>query len=49
MHLMVDNNTLFSYVSNYNIIGYSVQWEEESTVVSCIHTLKDTSTDSEVS
>ncbi len=29
-------------------IGYEVHWEEESTVVSCIHTLSEASIDFEV-
>ena len=29
-------------------LGYEVQWEEESTVVSCTHTLTEAATNSEV-
>lgn len=34
---------------NSFILGYDVQWEEESTVVSCTHTLTEAATNSEVS
>lgn len=35
--------------TRFYLAGYEVQWEEESTAVSCIHTLSESSIDFEVS
>lgn len=43
----VDSHTCV-YVFGAFILGYSVQWEEESTVVTCTHTLFEATTNSEV-